>query len=174
MLTSDFSSLLDTYSSNDCVEVYCLGDFIETRVWGLWTRKGIALRKHSPLTVLAHELGHALGLKDCYVDRKIGQNVSIVMSNADSPIGSDMFGSIAVDWCAGSGRGFTESSDRRRKTIMNLLMHGCADEYSSNGRDIPSSTIKALHKNSSTGTDIDYVDVGAEQINPINTEVYSQ
>ena len=174
MLTSDYSSLLDTYSSNDCVEVYCLGDFIETRVWGLWTRKGIALRKHSPLTVLAHELGHALGLKDCYVDRKIGQNVSIVMSNADSPIGSDMFGSIAVDWCAGSGRGFTESSDRRRKTIMNLLMHGCADEYSSNGRDIPSSTIKALHKNSSTGTDIDYVDVGAEQINPINTEVYSQ
>ena len=78
----------------------------------------------------------ALGLKDCYVDRKIGQNVSIVMSNADSPIGSDMFGSIAVDWCAGSGRGFTESSDRRRKTIMNLLMHGCADEYSSNGRDM--------------------------------------
>ena len=55
----------------------------------------------------------ALGLNDCYVDRKIGQNVSIVMSNADSLIGSDMFGSIAVDWCAGSGRGFTESSDRR-------------------------------------------------------------
>ena len=116
----------------------------------------------------------ALGLKECYVDRKICRNVSIVMSNADSPIGSDMFGSIAVDWCAGSGRGFTESSDRRRKPIMNLLMHGCADEYSSNGYDIPSGTVKALKRNSSAGTDVDYIDVGAEQIKPSNTGVYSQ
>jgi hypothetical protein len=174
MLTSDYSSLLDTYSSNDCVEVYCLGDFIETRVWGLWTRKGIALRKHSPLTVLAHELGHALGLKDCYVDKKNGQEVAIVMSNADSPIGSDMFGNVAVDWCAGSGRGFAESSDTRRTSIMNLLMHGCARKQARNGFDIPAGTVKALHENSSEGTDVGHVNVGAEQIKPSNTGVYSQ
>ena len=173
MLTSDFSSLLDTYSSNDCVEVYCLGKFIEMNAWGLWTRKGIALCKDSPSTVLAHELGHALGLKDCYVDKKNGQEVAIVMSNAESPIGSDMFGNAAVDWCAGSGRGFTESSDTRRKPIMNLLMHGRAKEYSSNGYDIPSGTVKALQENSSAGTDVDHVDVGAEQIKPSNTGVYS-
>jgi hypothetical protein len=173
MLTSDFSSLLDTYSSNDCVEVYCLGKFIEMNAWGLWTRKGIALCKDSPSTVLAHELGHALGLKDCYVDKKNGQEVAIVMSNAESPIGSDMFGNVAVDWCAGSGRGFTESSDTRRKPIMNLLMHGRAKEYSSNGYDIPSGTVKALQENSSAGTDVDHVDVGAEQIKPSNTGVYS-
>ena len=45
MLMIDFSSLLDTYSSNDCVEVYCLGKFIEMNAWGLCTRKGIALCK---------------------------------------------------------------------------------------------------------------------------------
>jgi len=174
MLTSEFSSLLDTYSSNDCVEVYCLGNFVEMNIWGIWTRKGIALRKHSPFTVLAHELGHALGFKDCYVDKKNGQDISIVMSNADGPIASDMFGSVAIDWCAGSGRGFTESSDTRRKSIMNLLMHGCAAEYASNGHDIPSGTVKALKRNSSAGTDVDYIDVGAEQIKPSNTGVYSQ
>ena len=174
MLTSEFSSLLDTYSSNDCVEVYCLGKFIEMKAWGLWTRKGIALCKDSPSTVLAHELGHALGLKDCYVDKKNGQEVAIVMSNAESPIASDMFGSVPVDWCAGSGRGFTEASDTRRKSIMNLLMHGCAKEYASNGYDIPSGTVKALQENSSAGTDVDHVDVGAEQIKPSNTGVYSQ
>ena len=173
-LSSAFRGLLDSYSGGDCVEIYFLGKFQGTRALALWTEYGIAVTKRCPQNVLAHELGHALGLRDCYVNRKIGQNVSIVMSNADSPIASDMFGKVAVDWCAGSGRGFTESSDTRGKTIMNLLMHGCVEEYSLNGRDIPSSTIKALHENSSTGTDADYVDVGAEQINPNNAEVYSR
>ena len=174
MLTSEFSSLLDTYSSNDCVEVYCLGDFIEAKVWGLWTRKGIALCKHSPSTVLAHELGHAFGLQDCYIEKKDDQEVAIVMSDADSPIGSDMFGNVAVDWCAGSGRGFAESSDTRRKSIMNLLMYGCARKHASNGFDIPAKTVKALHVNSSAGTDVNYVDVGVEQMEHNNEEVYSQ
>ncbi len=173
-LSSAFRGLLDSYSGGDCVEIYFLGKFQGTRALALWTEYGIAVTKRCPQNVLAHELGHALGLRDCYVNRKIGQNVSIVMSNADSPIASDMFGKVAVDWCAGSGRGFTESSDTRGKTIMNLLMHGCVEEYSLNGRDIPSSTIKALHENSSTGTDADHVDVGAEQINPNNAEVYSR
>jgi hypothetical protein len=56
---------------------------------------------------------------------------------------------------------------------MNLLMHGRAKEYSSNGYDIPSGTVKALQENSSAGTDVDHVDVGAEQIKPSNTGVYS-
>ena len=174
MLTSEFSSLLDTYSSNDCVEVYCFGSFVDTKVWGVWTRKGIALCKHCPSTVLAHELGHALGLQDCYVEKKDDQEVAIVMSNADSPIGSDMFGNVAVDWCAGSGRGFAESSDTRRTSIMNLLMHGCARKQARNGFDIPAKTVKALHVNSSDGTDVNYVDVGVEQMEHSNEEVYSQ
>ena len=174
VLTSVFSDLLDTYSSNDCVEVYCLGDFIETKVWGLWTRKGIALCKHCPSTVLAHELGHAFGLQDCYVEKKDDQDVAFVMANADSSIASDMFGSVPVDWCAGSGRGFTEASDTRQKTIMTLLMHGCARKLARNGFDIPAGTVKALHENSSEGTDVGHVNVGAEQIKPSNTGVYSQ
>ena len=174
MLTSDFSRILDTYTSNDCVEVYCFGRFVDTKVWGVWTRKGIALCKHCPSTVLAHELGHAFGLQDCYVEKKDDQEVAIVMANADSPIGSDMFGNVAVDWCAGSGRGFAESSDTRRTSIMNLLMHGCARKQARNGFDIPAKTVKALHVNSSDGTDVNYVDVGVEQMEHSNEEVYSQ
>lgn len=174
VLTSGFDDLLDTYTAHDCVEVYCLGRFLEFKAWGLRTRKGIALIKDSPQTVLAHELGHALGLRDCYVDKPIGSDESIAMADAEAAIEVDMFGSSANDWGAGSGRGFTEVSDVRRKAIMKLLMHGCAEEYARNGLDIPSGAIKALHKNSSDGTDVDYVSVGAEQIKPNNAEVYSE
>ena len=85
-----------------------------------------------------------------------------------------MFGSVPVDWCAGSGRGFTEASDTRQKTIMTLLMHGCARKLARNGFDIPAGTVKALHENSSEGTDVGHVNVGAEQIKPSNTGVCSQ
>ena len=173
-LTGEFSNLLDTYSGHDCVEVYCIGKFLEFKAWGAHSRKGIALCKNSPSTVLAHELGHALGLGDCYVGKKNSQGIDIFLSNADSQIAADMFGSIATDWCAGSGRGFTESTYTRETAIMCLLMHGCAKEYARNGFDIPSGTVKALKENSSDGTDADYVAVGAEQIKLNDTEVYSR
>ena len=173
-LTSEFSDLLDTYSEHDCVEVYCLGQFLDFKAWGLHTRKGIALCKDSPSTVLAHELGHALGLVDCYAYKPISDEDEIAMTNADATLAADMFGSVANDWCAGSGRGFTGSADVRGKNIMDLLMHGCAGVYTRNGFDIPSGKVKALHANSSTGEDVGYVSVGAEQIRQNNTEVYSE
>ena len=173
-LTSEFSDLLDTYSEHDCVEVYCLGQFLEFKAWGAHSRKGIALCKDSPSTVLAHELGHALGLGDCYAYKPISHEDEIAMTNSGAPVAVDMFESVVNDWCAGSGRGFTELSDDRRRNIMDLLMHGCATKHARNGFDIPSGKIRALHANSSTGEDVGYVSVGAEQIRPNNTEVYSE
>ena len=94
-----------------------------------------------------------------------------MLSNAGSTVASDMFASVAVDWCAGSGRGFAESSDTRRYAIKALLMHGCSARWSSFGYDIPSGSVKGLHNGSVNGDDSDFVHVGAEQF---NTEVYSR
>ncbi len=171
-LTGSFRSLLDSYSAGDCIEVYFLGKFHGTKALALWTEYGIAITKESPSCVLAHELGHALGLQDCYFDKPSDDGgPSIMLANAGSTVASDMFASVAVDWCAGSGRGFAESSDTRRYAIKTLLMHGCGARWSSLGYDIPSGSIKGLHKGSVNGDDSDFVNVGAEQF---NTEVYSR
>ena len=171
-LTGSFRSLLDSYSAGDCIEVYFLGKFHGTKALALWTEYGIAITKESPSCVLAHELGHALGLQDCYCDKPSDDGgPSIMLSNAGSTVASDMFASVAVDWCAGSGRGFAESSDTRRYAIKALLMHGCSARWSSFGYDIPSGSVKGLHNGSVNGDDSDFVHVGAEQF---NTEVYSR
>ncbi|MBQ6337912.1 MAG: hypothetical protein IJI36_02095 [Kiritimatiellae bacterium] len=174
-LTSAFRGLLDSYSTGDCVEVYFLGKFHETKALALWTEYGIAITKESPSCVLAHELGHAFDLQDCYCDRPSDDGEApITLSNAGSAVAADMFASVAVDWCAGSGRGFTESSDTRLSTIKTLLMHGCSSKWSSLGYDIPSGAVKGLHNGSADGNDSDFVNVGAEQLKPVNMEVYSR
>ena len=174
-LTSAFRGLLDSYSTGDCVEVYFLGKFHETKALALWTEYGIAITKESPSCVLAHELGHAFDLQDCHCDRPSDDGEApITLSNAGSAVAADMFASVAVDWCAGSGRGFTESSDTRLSTIKTLLMHGCSSKWSSLGYDIPSGAVKGLHNGSADGNDSDFVNVGAEQLKPVNMEVYSR
>jgi len=174
-LTGSFRSLLDSYSAGDCIEVYFLGKFHGTKALALWTEYGIAITKESPSCVLAHELGHALGLQDCYCDKPSDDGgPSIMLSNAGSTVASDMFANVAVDWCAGSGRGFAESTDTRRFAIKTLLMHGCSARWSSLGYDIPCGAVKGLHNGSGNGDDSDFVNVGAEQVKPVNTEVYSR
>ena len=174
-LTGSFRSLLDSYSAGDCIEVYFLGKFHGTKALALWTEYGIAITKESPSCVLAHELGHALGLQDCYCDKPSDDGgPSIMLSNAGSAVASDMFANVAVDWCAGTGRGFAESTDTRRYAIKTLLMHGCSARWSSLGYDIPCGAVKGLHNGSGNGDDSDFVNVGAEQVKPVNTEVYSR
>jgi hypothetical protein len=174
-LAGSFRSLLDSYSAGDCIEVYFLGKFHGTKALALWTEYGIAITKESPSCVLAHELGHALGLQDCYCDKPSDDGgPSIMLSNAGSAVASDMFANVAVDWCAGSGRGFAESTDTRRYAIKTLLMHGCSARWSSLGYDIPCGAVKGLHNGSGNGDDSDFVNVGAEQVKPVNTEVYSR
>ena len=174
-LAGSFRSLLDSYSAGDCIEVYFLGKFHGTKALALWTEYGIAITKESPSCVLAHELGHALGLQDCYCDKPSDDGgPSIMLSNAGSTVALDMFANVAVDWCAGSGRGFAESTDTRRYAIKTLLMHGCSARWSSLGYDIPCGAVKGLHNGSGNGDDSDFVNVGAEQVKPVNTEVYSR
>ena len=168
------AALFNEYEAAEGVTMYFVGAITNSNAVGFRSGSNIVIGKESPKAGLAHELGHALGLADCYVAKKNSQDIEIFLSNADSQIADDMFGSIATDWCAGSGRGFTESAYTREIAIMCLLMHGCAKKHARNGCDIPSGKIKALHADSSTGDDVDYVSVGAEQIKPNNTEVYSE
>jgi hypothetical protein len=112
---------------------------------------------------VVHELGHALGLDDCYVEFS-----EAVLQGRQNAITSLQFQNGNIDWGIETGRGFYERNDTVETVIMSLLMYGNSGDY---GFDIPAGKIKALPEGGKQAT---YVAVGANDVSDNESEVYSQ
>ena len=169
VLNDQAKSLLDTYSAGDCIEIYYTGDIrgcsdaphVPTRAFQ--SKRGILIGSKVRMRDVVHELGHALGLDDCYVEFS-----DAVLQGRQNAITSLQFQNGNIDWGRETERGFYERNDTVEATVMSLLMYGNSGDY---GVDIPFGKVKALPEG---GQQAIYIAVGANDVSTNESEVYSQ
>ena len=169
VLNDQAKSLLNTYSAGDCIEIYYAGDIrgcsdaphVSTRAFQ--SKRGILIGSKVRMRDVVHELGHALGLDDCYVEFS-----EAVLQGRQNAITSLQFQNGNIDWGRETERGFYERNDTVEATVMSLLMYGNSGDY---GVDIPFGKVKALPEG---GQQAIYIAVGANDVSTNESEVYSQ
>ena len=122
---------------------------------------------------LAHELGHALGLDDCYAFWQVKNQGRIYVPHSDDPVDVMFFNGNEGDWGEESGRGFYGISDTKSKVMMSMLMHGsaCNPDIRS---DIPTQSVLSLVRFAKTPSETFTSQVGERVIRKDNSEVYSR
>lgn len=158
-----FSNLVDVASNTGGVEVYFVrsirSDSNKNAITGLHCDRGIALEKLADALVLAHEVGHAIGMSDIYVaegDYRLtyGETRKIFMDNdwnggCQGP--SDFSVHYDVMQAVGSARYFRRGL-LHGNVIQRLLMNGERDFDSSvNGIDITYGTVYGMDTESIDG-----------------------
>ena len=172
--SSECRTLLDNYTAADCVEVYFIGSILYPKYYVAATPPyGVVVSKQASITTLAHELGHALGLEDCYVrfNRRDGMVASII--RADEPVDGGFFMFGACDWGMERGRGFYGKDDSKLVTMRIMLMHGTG---TNERMDIPAGKVISLPHDARTELEFGTCNpkVGADHIKQENQEVYSR
>ncbi|MBR6734145.1 MAG: hypothetical protein IKL96_07080, partial [Kiritimatiellae bacterium] len=172
--SSECRTLLDNYTAADCVEVYFIGSILYPKYYVAATPPyGVVVSKQASITTLAHELGHVLGLEDCYVrfNRRDGMVASII--RADEPVDGGFFMFGACDWGMERGRGFYGKDDSRLVTMRRMLMHGTG---TNERMDIPAGNVISLSLDARTELEFGTCNpkVGADHIKQENQEVYSR
>ena len=110
-------------------------------------------------SVLAHELGHNLGLEDIYSRKKYRPDVLMPGWNDHAYV--EIFSDLREDWGDESGRAFYEVSDTHGELIDQLLMNGFNDF---DGRDIPSGNVSGYSPQPANSFDKPLRRVGANVI----------
>ena len=172
--SSECRALLDNYTAADCVEVYFIGSILYPKDYVAATPPyGVVVSKQASITTLAHELGHVLGLEDCYVrfNRRDGMVASII--RADEPVDGGFFLFGACDWGMERGRGFYGKDDSKLVTMRRMLMHGTG---TNERMDIPAGNVISLSLDARTELEFGTYNpkVGADHIKQENQEVYSR
>ncbi len=161
--------LLNNYTSHDCVELYFLGKIVNKKTAAFSCRWGIVVSQQATSHVVAHEIGHALGLRDCYNYSEANSNTTKDFSKID--ISGACFASMTRDWGSALGRGFYAKSDKYALVQQSFLMYGM-DGFAS--VDIPDGAVLSISNKAMSVSSAYHVPVGASAIKQNNSEVYSQ
>ena len=174
--TQQSLSLMSHYTAGDCVEIYFTGKIVsEPRpsMAAFRIPHGIAISKECDAITLAHELGHALGLKDCYDFAPKSKN-EVFMTSVNTLICQRRFSSVA-DWGDESGVGFYGPLDTHSGVMRQLLMYGrTAFIPELSGYDIPDGEFEGLSSAAVDRGDVAHIAVGARNLEPDNGKVYSK
>ena len=131
-----------------------------------WTPRGVIVGRDCS-TALAHELGHALGLADCY-----GSVGNVDLPGLNAPVSSSFFGDKTLDFYDGaSGRGFYSADETKDVILKRLLMYGISD---GGGSDIPAGNVTAFPDMERQSPVPVSIGVGYSSIIQSNEEVYSR
>ena len=162
-LSRQLRRLTDTYTRQDCIEVYFIGDLSNSRTIGVKTDYGVIITKAATSQTLAHELAHVLGLADCYEKAN-----GLLIDHGNEPVTKERLLHYDRDWGRECGRGFYEKDDTLVKIIQSYLMNG----ISMSARiDIPHGAVHAWAKKDQNVKD--FIHVGARYLKP-SWEVYSK
>ena len=180
-LSPEARILLDYYQSsvgyvtNDCVEVYFTGVLAKDTALAFCSNFGIVMGRDYRSLTLAHELGHSLGLNDCYswCRRNVVGELSYDASLPGSvlPVDINYFCSCDRDWGKESGRGFYARSDTRKAIMNYFLMNGYS---TSTGMDIPDGRVLSLRGYGEFGGEVKESKIGAGHFKRTNKEVYTR
>ena len=161
--------IMDTYTVGDCLELYFVAKIINGKAVAFRTPRGIIVSERATDHVVAHEIGHCLGLKDCYASRRTAAGY-VWIEQRNNPISAD-FMSKPYDWGAELKRGFYDTSDTREQTLYSFLMYGVDGK---DGVDIPSGDVLSLTKDATLSSQTQRSLVGADYIKPNNNEVFTR
>ena len=174
-VTAQMVSLLNSYRTNDCVEVYFTGSLRCPTMNAVTCPFGVIISKTHTKHTLAHELGHAIGLKDIFHRLEVedgGQIFTFNLGIRTNTVCKAIFADFGHDWHLETGYGFYERGDTIASIIGKLLMCG-VEEVGANEvsyGDIPYGQVYGLSKYLEKG----YQKVGASDIEPSNGKVYSK
>ena len=169
--TAQFTNLVANHTACDCVKVYFLGSLKYDKVTARTTPSGILMTSLATEATLAHELGHVMGLNDCYWYRKRKNRPTVHLATADDTVDHAFFFFSERDWGLESGRGFYEKTDTQKVIMSKMLMYGVGKGTKA---DIPNRVVISLRRNATTPQQTFYPHVGADHIVPQNSEVYSR
>lgn len=119
---------------------------------------------------MAHEIGHALGMEDCYIANK-RFSPPINIAGMGDPVSSQMFDDKGHDWGLESGRGFYPAHETIATTLPQMVMYGVD---AGDSHDIPSGSVYSLRRNANASNRTFSSKVGANFIKVDITEVYSR
>ena len=169
--TVQFTNLVGNYTARDCVKVYFLGALQDESASAMKTSSGILVTKMAAENTLAHELGHVLGLNDCFWRRRRDRRPTVYLPSANDTVDHAFFLFSENDWGLESGRGFYEKSDTIKAVMSGMLMYGVGNGVKA---DIPNGVVFSLRRNATSPQRTFYPHVGADYIVPNNQEVYSR
>ena len=155
-ISSQARALLDTYTGRDCIEVYYVKKILNNNANAFTTEWGIVMSSAGSSYILAHELGHALGAKDCYAQTELSTPVTEWFSRII--VNKTFFASRSRDWGTAEGRGFYARSELYGSIMRKMLMYGVDGNHQA---DIPDGSVFSLKKRASSQTDRFYSPVGA-------------
>jgi hypothetical protein len=159
---------LFSYSSTNTPEIaiFFVGDILSRKNATAFNHhKWIVVGRKASEAAPAHELGHVLGLDDCYILTAAGE----LIANGNMPVKRGDFSTSGQDWERESGRGFYSIADDLESLAEQMLMYG---EDTGQGRDIPGQWLKSLRRDTIFEEDTVQAPVGAEYIKRNPEEVY--
>ena len=162
-------TLMNSYTNHDCVELYFVGMITNNNAAAFRSVPGIAVSQLATSHVVAHEMGHALGLSDCYNYSEVNANTTKDFSKIDISVAC--FASRMRDWGSALGRGFYAKSDKYALVQQSFLMYGRDGKTSV---DIPDGAVLSISNKAMSVGSAYHIPVGASAIKQNNSEVYSQ
>ena len=183
--SSQVRTLMNDHNVSGCVNMYFVGrisDVAEDKdngINGFCLPGCVFVQAQCPEHTLAHELGHALGLWDCY-DRyvpRLSENEygpPMEVPDADLPISAARFQSHPRDWGDETGRGFYEQTDTYRGILKKFIMYGNEDLFYDYGYDIPDDMVECLNNNNHQRVGFGFGGIGAANVNETNEGVYAR
>ncbi len=158
----------NSHSNTHEIAVFFLGDILSRKkANALNYHKWIVVGRKASESALAHELGHVLGLGDCYLMTAADE----LIVNGDEPVKRGDFSTEGQDWGRESGRGFYLLEDTLENLVESMLMYGVDIGQ---GRDIPWQWVRSLRKGTLLEDDTIEAPVGAQYINHNPEEIYNR
>ena len=172
VLSNQAARLFDHHKLRDCIELYFVGHIIPSRVLAFHHPYGVAISREGgeKLFAVAHEIGHALGLEDCYALNK----VDVMIGRGSMPVQRGMFSTEGPDWGDETSHGFYGLTDSLELMLQSMLM--CGNLYGGKvGVDIPDDWIESLGAFTRSPDQTTHAAVGARTVeSKTDAEIYSR
>lgn len=161
--------LLQSQQSGQYIKVFFTRTIVSRDdILGSYHPMGILISADANPYVLAHEIGHAFGLKDIY-DEQLDRNGALQNEHKlKAVVGPSDFTSHPEDWGAESGHGYYERSDSGEIIVRQLLMYG----YPGSGLDIPDGRVRGIPDRHAQ-RESEYIKTGASDMKDRLEDVYS-
>jgi len=161
----DVYDLMSYVPTNNSVRTFWVGSITNGTplAFTMQKQKSVFMGKAASSRAFAHELGHALGLADIYVRRKIG-GIARELPSARHSVCKDFFRDQVCDWGAESDRGFYPKNDDLAAIISSLLMYGIDESGAGNGADVPSGPVLGYGREPRNAFSVTNVAVGVNGI----------